>query len=536
MTASSVDISWIAWALSLVISTILIVLSWFKSERRWSRIISTLVLLISLFGIYLKPTWTRDKQEIKYFITSPNHLPSQIDSLITSGFVQIKDISQIDTATYLVQKLVIIGDGLSTSALEEVTVPLHFISSRLPEGLVHIDNPGPIEQNATTIISGSLHLVDSLKLQVSFPGGIDVVDIQNSIFNLNIKVPITGYHLLEFLGVRKQDTLFTEKYPINVVPHSSLSCLLLTGFPTAETKHLKNFLSEQTYKVAVRQNVSRDMFQEEFLNMDPIPLIDTRSIIDQFDLLFMDADMISLLDDRTIRTINQLIEINKLGVIFLGPPNTYNIPTRTVTQTGELSFFDHQLSRPDNHVKYHNLTIGGVIQSGLGKKVYPYFKDAYKLLLQDKKDLFDQLWNSTIETASPFQFTDQPFLLPDMGFKNVGADIGILAQSKPKLFIDSTFVEVSMSDRPGTYFTRFWPGETGWLSLQTENDQAYFYVADDSSWQTKKRFEQHQTNRLFDATHQPKKQGISSNEPISPWFFYALFLISAGYLWLESRI
>jgi hypothetical protein len=88
----------------------------------------------------------------------------------------------------------------------------------------------------------------------------------------------------------------------------------------------------------------------------------------------------------------------------------------------------------------------------------------------------------------------------------------------------------------------FWPAESGWQSIQSENnDSNWFYVFDKKAWREVKALEKLKNTRIF--IERSEKNITTENgaikvyeDTIHPIWFYILFLLCCTYLWLEVKL
>jgi len=84
---------------------------------------------------------------------------------------------------------------------------------------------------------------------------------------------------------------------------------------------------------------------------------------------------------------------------------------------------------------------------------------------------------------------------------------------------------------------QFWPGTAGWHQVQGPGATTYhFYVFELASWPGPEQAERAQALASRPA---PPVPGTSAGTVPQPWpaeWFFGLFLLAAGFLWLEEKL
>ncbi|MFY0689248.1 MAG: hypothetical protein JXQ90_18910 [Cyclobacteriaceae bacterium] len=535
----SSDISTIPLLLGLLVSIIVLALVFQKNVRKWSRLISSAVMLLALWGIYLSPTLPVDKQSISYYLETNNATSPSIDSLIELGYQGIQSLGEIDTSAYLIENLVVLGDGLSPDVLKTLTLPFSFLPGKTEKGIIALQTTALIEQNVPATITAKTNVRDTFTLKVQYAGGAKKLPIAKADFSFEILIPTPGHHLLNIAGTQENDTLFSEMYPVEVLASSTKQCLILTDAPSTEVRYLKNGLSKLGYGVALKQKISNELFHYEFSNINELDLRSgLASKLKQFSLVFTDAQSLAALNSSEKRELYTLVKQGVLGVIHLGSPSSFKIPTQPLTITDEHpDYYETQLRDGDIEVMINKKLIGETIKSGLGRLTYPYVQNTYQLILQGKEKRYQEIWQAIIDLTSPLSPINSPFLLPKMGFVNEGFEIGVFSETSPQLFVDSTEIKLTASVRDQLYFTKHWPSGEGWIHLSSANNQTNLMILGEHDWKAKRQSELQKYNQLYATSDQSALSQVKqTQQPISKWLFFIAFLVSAGYLWLESRL
>jgi hypothetical protein len=86
--------------------------------------------------------------------------------------------------------------------------------------------------------------------------------------------------------------------------------------------------------------------------------------------------------------------------------------------------------------------------------------------------------------------------------------------------------------------TQFWPRAAGWHQVQGPGRTAYnFFVFDSAAWRGPELADRQQA--LAQHTTASKLNNSISGSVQEPWptgWFFGLFLLAAGFLWLEEKL
>src|SRR5690606_13460163 len=82
-----------------------------------------------------------------------------------------------------------------------------------------------------------------------------------------------------------------------------------------------------------------------------------------------------------------------------------------------------------------------------------------------------------------------------------------------------------------------WPVEHGWHQLQQDTIATFdFYISEENSWRSLKAQTTQENNRRYFDHFGESVSRRRSWEPINPLWFYGIFLICMGGLWLEPKL
>ena len=88
---------------------------------------------------------------------------------------------------------------------------------------------------------------------------------------------------------------------------------------------------------------------------------------------------------------------------------------------------------------------------------------------------------------------------------------------------------------PTHWSATYWPDSIGWHQSVVNKDSTWLYVSDHDTYNSMRAFNTRQANLIFDLKSIDQQQ-ISYWQEVNLIWFYLLFLLSVGYLWLEPKL
>lgn len=524
-----------------------------RSQNRGFRILAILLALSSLAAIYLVPTIVQVAPKIQLVWKTTGADPRTADSLVALGYDEIQTIQELEQREESVEKIVLLGEGLPESTLERINAPIAFVPGRLSEGIVEITHSPAVAESEFTL-NGRVAIWDSLDLMVDGLGHTTRVRLtpEEPRFHISLIPKVAGSFLYSLTGIRGNDTLFLEQYPVTVASVRNPSILMLSGVPSFELRYLKNHLTDKGYRLAYQYDISPDIRSQEFHNLDQRNLSTlNEALLSDFDVLIISGDRYASLSDREQTEILRAIREGKLGLLFTDPlPNrsllgtvrqTPEDKTQFDTESGEIFLKHRRLEFDGIEIEWNEKPIGRVRSMDLGSVGYCRFPETYTLLLKGQSDLYGKIWQRMfnelmgtkpteefIEVTLPI-YVDEPTTLQF-----------ISASELPELRIENDVVPIrERFDRSGFYSAPYWPKGAGWHSALVLPDSlvTHFYTAPKASWKTMRSYlYQEQTTTYLSRTGKTQYTERTIDTPVSRWYFFLLFLLSAGYLWLEQKL
>src|SRR5690606_32234174 len=190
--------------------------------------------------------------------------------------------------------------------------------------------------------------------------------------------------------------------------------------------------------------------------------------------------------------------------------------------------------------KSGGMLITGYTRNGQGRIGTTVHSNTWQLILGGNFEIYGDMWSRVIgqlskreydilqiEPQKSFVFPHEPYYFkirtktPNPVITNANGRLIPILQ-------DLNF--------PEQWKGTTWPREHGWQKLQQDTFAVKFYVAEEGSWTTLTAQNTLLANRRFFYRSREPGGGQAPLEPINPLWFYSLFLLCMGGLWLEPKI
>jgi hypothetical protein len=283
---------------------------WFEWKRLAkylsARLFATAILVIALASVLLQPHWLQEVTSDGVVVLTPHYDVTLADSLRKSDealrFVQTPDAKPFKNATtvslYQLQRekniRFVVGDGLPEYFGEAQNYHHRFLKSKTPIGIIEWNPLENFRVHRKQVIYGKINSEKSAQLILSGPGGAED----------SVTVSDKGIHSFQFSVTPKQEGKFvysirvkgentTQEYPfpVEVKAVEPLRILIVQRFPSAEMRYLKNFLTAQGHRLAVRTQLSKNNFSYEYNGINALKTERlTSPLLQSFDIVIMPSE------------------------------------------------------------------------------------------------------------------------------------------------------------------------------------------------------------------------------------------------------
>jgi hypothetical protein len=484
----------------------------------------------------------------------------------------------------------LLGHGLPQEELEvldRVLVQPHL--SAIPAGIVNVHWPESITLGEAVEVTGSYINSEkgSVWLFLQAAGQVrDSVEVKadtTSAFALRYTPKQTGNFIYNIQEKRGGETVTLGHVPVQVKPVEELGVLLLASSPQFEFRFLKNHLAELHHQVALRTTVSKNMHQSEWLNM-PRQNLDrlTSKLLQQFDVVITEPQALQQLSAGERTALQRAVSEDGLGVLTItnAPANNRSTSFFTSFQTRRLSQQDTRSTRASwannttataataaSYVlkkapavtglvtEQNEQLLAGAKRAGWGKVAMSFVPQTYPWLLQGSEEVYASYWaNLLTEVAKQevqdkfWQFTSPQMPHPNQPLTLTFTDYTVTGSAAPPATVTSLADSTSSANlplaqdplQPTQFSGTFWPRQIGWHQVQTPGAPPYlFFVQDSTDWS----FTTIQARRQATQAYAAKQENAAASatpvaykeEPVPLIWFFALFVLSSGFLWLEEK-
>ncbi|AMR27662.1 hypothetical protein A0257_11525 [Hymenobacter psoromatis] len=376
------------------------------------------------------------------------------------------------------------------------------------------------------------------------------------------------------VGLRRAGSVATEPLPLEITTPPKPAVLLLAAVPGFEFKFLKNSLATQGRAVALRTTVSRGLVQTEFVNQPPQPLDHlTPALLARYAVVVADAVTLAGLPPGESQTLRAAIEQGRLGLVVLADPTPLPaaVPARAdfVVQplpvagatAQPLAWSDAPASvrvllparlRPGAALRPLITGPGGALVAagrryGLGAVVVSVVPETFRWALQGQSAAYASFWSQLLTAATPppapaatwqvlgrWPHPRQPLTLRLAGPRPTPLPTAQALAGGPTVALalaqDTRLPEWSIAE--------YWPSVAGWHQVRGPSRTLHsFYVYDSAAWRgpALRAGEQALAARTARASQGPAAT-TTVRQPWPAGWFFGLFLLAAGFLWLEEKL
>ncbi|HEX8659239.1 MAG TPA: hypothetical protein VF690_16990, partial [Hymenobacter sp.] len=393
-------------------------------------------------------------------------------------------------------------------------------------------------------------------------------------FRLRYQPKTTGLAQYELRLRQAQRVVAAEPVPVEVIAPTRPAVLLLTATPSFEFKFLKNHLGEAHYLVALRSAVSRGLVQTDFVNQSPQSLDRlTRALLARYAVVIADAGSLAGLSASETQTLQVALSNGQLGLVVLADnqplPRTAPAPADfAIVARGASPPTPQPLTWPDAPaaarlplpaqlrpaLTLRPLALGpgqalvaATRRVGLGAVVVSVVPKTFRWALQGQGAAYASFWNRLLTAALPpppaTATWSQTTPWPRPGYSLTLRLAASFPDARPIVQPLAAGAPVRVALRqdprlPEWSTAQYWPATDGWHQVRGPGRAVHnFYVFPSSAWLGPELRERQQAAGQRSATATTK--GPATGRAQQPWpaaWFFGLFLLAAGFLWLEEKL
>lgn len=394
-------------------------------------------------------------------------------------------------------------------------------------------------------------------------------------FRLSYQPKVAGlaHYALRLRQVGQPAT--TEPLPLEIAPAPLPPVLLLAAVPGFEFKFLKNSLAAASRAVALRTTVSRGLVQTEFLNQPAQPLDHlTPSLLARYAVVVADAATLASLPAGESQTLRAAVQQGRLGLVLLADaaalpaaaPARADFVVQALPTAGAVA---QPLTWPDAPAVVRALLParlrpsgalqplitgpGGAVVAasrrvGLGATVVLVVPETFRWALQGQAAAYNSFWSQLLTAATPppapaatwLALSRWPRPQQPLTLRLAGARPASLPTVQPLAGGPAVALALAQDTRLPEWSTaEYWPTVAGWHQVRGPGRTVHsFYVYDSAAWRGPELAARQQalSQRITLAS---SGQAIETTTVPQPWpagWFFGLFLLATGFLWLEEKL
>tara|TARA_R100001369_G_scaffold92896_1_gene141126 strand:+ start:153283 stop:155034 length:1752 start_codon:yes stop_codon:yes gene_type:complete len=545
------------------------------SKRFWLKTGIALLTITALALIFLKPT-SLSEEKIKTGLVLTNGYDKEVldsikrdnNDLIIINYLKGESILREDVNA---SSLIILGEGIQDYDLWQLeNIPTQYLGSFTNSGVTSLYYKEKNTIGNKLLVQGEYkNAKPGTKLILEAPGEIAVDSVilnsgKDETFQLSTDLKVEGKFLYKLIEKDSSGKKFrSNPIPVKIIKRLPLKILIIEAFPTFETKYLKNYLAQAGQELSVRTQLTTRRYKLEYFNIDKKePISFSEKILQAFDLLIMDEVSLKNLSKNEIALLKRSIKDDGLGVFLQPSLNLFNSKNELaalkfrrdnntkikIDPNSKIQFnkYPYQFSSEKDLqplISIDNYKIAAYQKKGLGRVGTSVLENTYQLVLDGNVEQYKKLWSKIVERISKKARISSEFKI----------DQFIVYKDEPFNFTLRTEVEMPFVDAQdggriplkqdlnisNLWTGKIYPNEKGWQSLtlvKVSSISLEYYVSEKAVWKSMLAENTSMNNKRYFKDSKNEDKIKSSREPIDPIWFYGIFLLGMGYLWLEPKL
>lgn len=585
-------------ATCLLLGLGLLLAAWRRPNRRWlaARLLASAAAVAALWLLAYPPTRPVAARPNEAILLTPGYSPDTLRALrrqlgsaapvwsyhlptAPAGSHPLGSLLALAERQPALRQLHVLGQGLPAPdlpALGSVPVRGHGVAFRgiaaaywprqlvLGEPLEVEGRAAPGGQQAAWL---SLRGAGAGRDSVRVPAG-------GGPFRLRYRPRVAGL-LLPLLVLRQAGQLLaTEPLPVEVTDAPQPPVLLLAAAPGFEFKFLKNSLAATGRAVALRTPVSRGLVQTQVVNQ-PAQALDrlTPALLVRYPLAVADAAALAALAPAESQRLRAAVQAGRLGLVVLAGPGPLPaaVPGRAAfrVQPGPAGAQSVPLAWPEAPTSLRAalpaslqpsagqrpLVLAGpgrrwavaTHRAGLGTVVVSVVPETFRWVLQGDSMGYRAYWSRLLAAALPppapaaaWQLTDAwPRQHYPLALRLAAGRRPSPAEAlrvRPLAGGPAAHLALAQDPRLPEWSTApYWPGRAGWHEVRGPGAATFrFFVFDSAAWRGPE-LAARARSQAARAGGAPAGRYLG-REPWPAGWLLALFVLAAGFLWLEEKL
>lgn len=453
-----------------------------------------------------------------------------------------------------VAELLVVGWGIDSARLPEFSgFDMRFLPAPLPRGVVEARWPARIVEGDELVVRGRVNRQGPVYL-TGADGSVDsAVAADDGEFAL-CSVPRSRGFATLLLRAGPD----TETVAVHVSPAPPIRLLVLQSSPDYESSRLRDWVARRGGSVAMRTLVSSGRWRRERVNTDAGPLDPlTPALLRRFDVAAIDAEALRTMPRAARAALDAAVHDEGLGLLVdpVAPP--FDAPkTAAGTRAARIRIGPAltaavTLSPPAlrDHaargVLFRDESGRAVAEwriQGAGRVASSLVRNPSRWTLGGDRELFDRYWSGLLGAvarpapswalgATSFAGPGEPIRI-----SRLGEVVGRAIIRRPDGASDTVALEAGADS--GSSDGVYHPRVAGRHLIANAPDTAGFDVQAPDAWRGVRAARRREATLAWTALRELEtgpSRGPPAREPYPRWWFLALFLCGAGYLWRERR-
>jgi hypothetical protein len=480
------------------------------------------------------------------------------------------------------RQLHVVGHGLPSADLAALgNVPLLAHAAPAFEGFRQAQWSPQLRLGQALVVEGTVTTRNTpawVSLRAAGTGRDSVRLTKSGAFRLRYLPKAAGLQLPELVLRQEGRVVATEPVPVEVTTTALPPVLLLAAVPSFEVKFLKNNLAAQGRAVALRTTVSKGLVQTEFLNQAAQSLDHlTPTLLSRYAVVVVDVATLATIPASESQALRAATQAGHLGLVVLadvaplpaaaparadfsvqaqpttGPaanPQLVTWPGAPAGLRASLPAHLRSTATLKPLVSGPNAALVAASRRfGLGTVVVSVVPATFRWALQGQEVPYSAFWSQLLVAATPppalaatWQLASRwPRPQYPVALRLSGTLPAPTALPTVRALAGGAAVQLALAQDtrlPEWSTAQFWPRAAGWHQVQGPGRTAYnFFVFDSAAWRGPELADRRQalTQRL--AASKPSGRATSTlQEPWPTGWFFGLFLLAAGFLWLEEKL
>ncbi|MFD2246849.1 hypothetical protein [Pontibacter ruber] len=484
----------------------------------------------------------------------------------------------------------VVGYGLEEQelqALKNISLVPHL--DPMPAGVSAVTWPGTTALGEAVVVAGKFNhtINEEAKLYLQAAGrvqdSVTVKDVGNHTFQLRYTPKQAGRYTYTLLMKAAGRTDTVGLIPVQVEAPQKLGVLLVSSFPVFEFKFLKNHLGQLQHRVALRSTVSKGMYQSEWLNMPQTDLNRiTPKLLQQFDMVITEPQALQELSSTEKAALQRAVTEEGLGVLTIAGEQPANRSTAFFT-----SFKSKRLSQQDTRTARATWTnntsaataalpytlvsseaVTGLVEeqgnsllaagrkAGWGTVAMTVIPQTFSWQLEGKQSTYASYWAHLLSSVAKKEVQEKFWQLttPQAPKPHRPVDLSLTdytlqsTQKAPAAAIrsinDTASISIALQQhphQPEQFSSTFWPRHTGWHVVESPDVEPFYFLVQDSvAWPHQAILAKREATEQFVQQQSIKLAATTTTdftkEQVPVIWFFLLFVLSSGFLWLEEKL